>query len=114
MAAELTKRVQGKPEQRRLQVTLGDVIKTELPYFDVCISNTPYQVQFSPPLPFLPEKKPPLFETPFFPPVAKLNLNATDFLTPHFQTSCNEPGPPNLYSHVSARIRNAPLCQTRR
>lgn len=44
MAAELTKRVQGKPEQKRLEVMLGDVIKTQLPYFDVCISNTPYQV----------------------------------------------------------------------
>lgn len=44
MAAELTKRVQGKPEQKRLEVLLGDVIKTELPYFDVCISNTPYQI----------------------------------------------------------------------
>ncbi|TVY39905.1 Dimethyladenosine transferase, partial [Lachnellula cervina] len=43
MAAELTKRVQGKPEQKRLEVLLGDVIKTELPHFDVCISNTPYQ-----------------------------------------------------------------------
>lgn len=55
MAAELTKRVQGKPEQKRLQVTLGDVIKTELPYFDVCISNTPYQVSL---LPFAPLIKP--------------------------------------------------------
>ena len=44
MAAEVTKRVQGKPEQKRLEVLLGDVIKTELPHFDVCISNTPYQV----------------------------------------------------------------------
>jgi 18S rRNA (adenine1779-N6/adenine1780-N6)-dimethyltransferase len=44
MAAEVTKRVQGKPEQRKLEVLLGDVIKTELPPFDVCISNTPYQV----------------------------------------------------------------------
>ncbi|KAF2108372.1 S-adenosyl-L-methionine-dependent methyltransferase [Lophiotrema nucula] len=44
MAAELTKRVQGKPEEKRLKVLLGDVIKTELPYFDVCISNTPYQI----------------------------------------------------------------------
>ena len=44
MAAEVTKRVQGKPEQKRLDVMLGDVIKTELPYFDVCISNTPYQI----------------------------------------------------------------------
>ena len=44
MAAELTKRVQGKPEQRKLEIVLGDVIKTELPYFDVVISNTPYQI----------------------------------------------------------------------
>lgn len=44
MAAEVTKRVQGTPAARRLDVVLGDVIKTELPYFDVCISNTPYQI----------------------------------------------------------------------
>ncbi|KZF20089.1 dimethyladenosine transferase [Xylona heveae TC161] len=44
MAAEVTKRVQGTPSQKRLDVMLGDVIKTELPYFDVCISNTPYQI----------------------------------------------------------------------
>lgn len=44
MAAEITKRVQGKPEQKRLDVMVGDVIKTKLPYFDVCISNTPYQI----------------------------------------------------------------------
>ncbi|KAM3520679.1 hypothetical protein NHJ13051_006715 [Beauveria bassiana] len=44
MAAEVTKRVQGTPEQRKLEVLLGDVIKTELPAFDVCISNTPYQI----------------------------------------------------------------------
>lgn len=49
MAAELTKRVQGRPEQKRLEVVLGDCIKTTLPYFDVCISNTPYQV--CPPFP---------------------------------------------------------------
>ena len=47
MAAEVTKRVQGKPEQKRLEVLLGDVVKTDLPYFDVCISNTPYQVNSS-------------------------------------------------------------------
>ncbi|KAF1979599.1 rRNA adenine dimethylase [Bimuria novae-zelandiae CBS 107.79] len=44
MAAEVTKRVQGTPEGNRLKVLLGDVIKTELPHFDVCISNTPYQI----------------------------------------------------------------------
>jgi 18S rRNA (adenine1779-N6/adenine1780-N6)-dimethyltransferase len=44
MAAEVTKRVQGTPMARKLDVVLGDVIKTDLPYFDVCISNTPYQI----------------------------------------------------------------------
>ncbi|KAG2047473.1 rRNA adenine dimethylase [Suillus hirtellus] len=44
MAAELTKRVQGKPEQRKLDIIIGDFVKTDLPYFDVCISNTPYQI----------------------------------------------------------------------
>ncbi|KAF2727250.1 dimethyladenosine transferas-like protein [Polyplosphaeria fusca] len=44
MGAELAKRVQGTESQRRLKILLGDVIKTELPYFDVCISNTPYQI----------------------------------------------------------------------
>ncbi|KAF2008474.1 dimethyladenosine transferas-like protein [Aaosphaeria arxii CBS 175.79] len=44
MAAELTKRVQGTPLEKKLKILLGDVIKTELPHFDVCISNTPYQI----------------------------------------------------------------------
>ncbi|VVT56494.1 uncharacterized protein SAPINGB_P005103 [Magnusiomyces paraingens] len=45
MASELTKRVQGHPEwQKKLEIMLGDVIKTELPQHDVCISNTPYQI----------------------------------------------------------------------
>lgn len=40
MAAEVTKRVQGKAEQRKLEVLLGDVIKMEkLPEFDVLISK---------------------------------------------------------------------------
>lgn len=45
MAAELQKRVQGKPEGKRLDLVVGDFIKQELPRFDVCISNTPYQVR---------------------------------------------------------------------
>lgn len=45
MAAELTKRFQGTPAAKRLELILGDVIKhPQLPYFDVCISNTPYQI----------------------------------------------------------------------
>ncbi|AOA62985.1 18S rRNA dimethylase [Komagataella phaffii CBS 7435] len=59
MAAELTKRVQGKPEQKKLDIILGDFIKQDLPYFDICISNTPYQI--SSPLVFklLNQPKPP-------------------------------------------------------
>jgi 18S rRNA (adenine1779-N6/adenine1780-N6)-dimethyltransferase len=38
MAAELTKRVQGTPYEKRLHIYLGDVIKMELPHFTVCIS----------------------------------------------------------------------------
>ncbi|QDS78176.1 hypothetical protein FKW77_005349 [Venturia effusa] len=42
MAAELTKRFQSTPQAKKLEIILGDVIKLEkLPYFDVCISNTP-------------------------------------------------------------------------
>lgn len=44
MAAELTKRVQGKPTERKLEIILGDVIKSDMPYHDICISNTPYQI----------------------------------------------------------------------
>ena len=29
----------------KLQVVVGDVLKTELPYFDVCVANLPFQVQ---------------------------------------------------------------------
>lgn len=44
MAAELTKRVHGTSGEKKLEIMLGDFMKTELPYFDVCISNTPYQI----------------------------------------------------------------------
>lgn len=44
MAAELLKRVQGTAEQKKLQILVGDFLEADLPYFDVCISNTPYQV----------------------------------------------------------------------
>ncbi|KAL1919886.1 uncharacterized protein VTP21DRAFT_1818 [Calcarisporiella thermophila] len=44
LAAELSKRVQGTDDQRRLEIMVGDFMKTDLPYFDVCISNTPYQI----------------------------------------------------------------------
>lgn len=44
MAAELTKRVQGTGAQKRLHIMIGDFVKADLPFFDICISNTPYQI----------------------------------------------------------------------
>jgi len=44
MVAELQKRVQGTHFQSKLQMLVGDVIKTELPFFDVCVANVPYQI----------------------------------------------------------------------
>lgn len=47
MAAELTKTVQSTPAEKKLQIVLGDFVKTDLsklPPFQICISNTPYQV----------------------------------------------------------------------
>merc|ERR1712142_373372 len=44
MVAELQKRVQGTHWQSKLTVMVGDVIKTELPYFDCCVANVPYQI----------------------------------------------------------------------
>lgn len=44
LVAELQKRVQGTPLQSKLQILVGDALKTELPFFDICIANVPYQI----------------------------------------------------------------------
>lgn len=44
LVAELQKRVQGTPMQSKLEIIVGDVLKNDLPYFDVCVANMPYQV----------------------------------------------------------------------
>lgn len=44
MVLEVTRRVQGTPYANKLQVIQGDILKTELPYFDVCVANIPYQI----------------------------------------------------------------------
>lgn len=33
------------PQASKLHVMVGDVLKTDLPYFDVCVANLPYQVR---------------------------------------------------------------------
>lgn len=44
LAAEVQKRVQGTPSASKLQLILGDVLATDLPYFDCCVANLPYQI----------------------------------------------------------------------
>lgn len=44
LAAELQKRVQGTPYQTKLNLMIGDVLKTDLPFFDICVANLPYQI----------------------------------------------------------------------
>jgi len=44
LVAELQKRVQGSPLQSKLQIMVGDVLKMDLPFFDVCVANLPYQI----------------------------------------------------------------------
>lgn len=44
MVLELQRRVQGTPFATKLQVIQGDILKTELPYFDICVANIPYQI----------------------------------------------------------------------
>ena len=41
---EVLKRVEGTANETNLQVIQGDVLKVELPYFDVCVANLPYQI----------------------------------------------------------------------
>lgn len=44
MVLELQRRFQGTPYSNRLTVIQGDVLRTELPYFDICVANIPYQI----------------------------------------------------------------------
>ena len=44
MIAELQKRVTGTEHAHKLQIVHGDVLKVQLPYFDLCVSNLPYQI----------------------------------------------------------------------
>lgn len=44
MVLELQRRVAGTPHAAHLQIISGDVMKVDLPYFDVCVANIPYQI----------------------------------------------------------------------
>ena len=42
---ELQRRVAGTPHAAALTVMQGDVMRTQLPYFDICVANIPYQAR---------------------------------------------------------------------
>ncbi|KAJ3688331.1 hypothetical protein LUZ61_017495 [Rhynchospora tenuis] len=44
MVLELNRRFQGTPYANRLKVIQGDVLKCDLPYFDICVANIPYKI----------------------------------------------------------------------
>jgi 18S rRNA (adenine1779-N6/adenine1780-N6)-dimethyltransferase len=44
MVAQLIKRVGISEYQSKLKLLQGDVLKTNLPYFDLCVANIPYQI----------------------------------------------------------------------
>ncbi|KAF8057751.1 DIM1A [Scenedesmus sp. PABB004] len=44
MVLELSRRVQGTPHATSLQIIHGDFMKVQLPYFDLCVANIPYNI----------------------------------------------------------------------
>jgi 18S rRNA (adenine1779-N6/adenine1780-N6)-dimethyltransferase len=44
MVREVLKRVEGTSNENNLQVIQGDVLKVDIPPFDVCVANLPYQI----------------------------------------------------------------------
>ena len=44
MVRETIKRVEGTEKEKNLTVIQGDVLKVDIPYFDVCVANLPYQI----------------------------------------------------------------------
>lgn len=44
LIGELEKRVQNTPYRNKLKILPGDVLKTNLPFFDCCVANLPYQI----------------------------------------------------------------------
>jgi 18S rRNA (adenine1779-N6/adenine1780-N6)-dimethyltransferase len=44
MVAEVQKRVAETPYASHLQIIFGDILKADLPFFDVCVANVPYNI----------------------------------------------------------------------
>jgi 16S rRNA A1518/A1519 N6-dimethyltransferase RsmA/KsgA/DIM1 with predicted DNA glycosylase/AP lyase activity len=39
-----------RPYQNHLQILVGDALRVDLPYFDVCVANLPYQARAPTPI----------------------------------------------------------------
>lgn len=44
LVGELEKRFLTTPYRSKLEIKVGDVLKSELPFFNVCVANIPYQI----------------------------------------------------------------------
>eukprot|EP00457_Paulinella_chromatophora_P011010 gb/GEZN01011130.1/.p1 GENE.gb/GEZN01011130.1/~~gb/GEZN01011130.1/.p1 ORF type:complete len:358 (+),score=36.67 gb/GEZN01011130.1/:92-1075(+) len=44
MIAELQKRTRASEHGHKLEILHGDVLKVDLPFFDICVANIPYQI----------------------------------------------------------------------
>lgn len=44
LASELLKKVKAMKLEKKLELIIGDALKVDFPHFDMCISNTPYQI----------------------------------------------------------------------
>lgn len=64
--------------QNKLQILVGDVLKTDLPFFDVCVANLPYQVAQFPVI---------TFELILYPILISTFPNCADFIAICLQTS---------------------------
>ena len=44
LIGELEKRVQNTSYRNKLKILAGDVLRADLPFFDICVANLPYQI----------------------------------------------------------------------
>ena len=44
LVGELEKRFQSTPFYSKLEIKVGDVLKNEFPFFNICVANIPYQI----------------------------------------------------------------------
>ncbi|KAL0477990.1 hypothetical protein AKO1_005305 [Acrasis kona] len=96
MVVELKKRVQGTPLASKLEIIHQDALKVELPFFDLCVANLPYQI--SSPITFKL-----LAHRPFF--RCAVLMYQREFAL----RICAQPGDP-LYSRLSANCQLLAKC----